>query len=238
MGFGGGGSGALPNHEHTNIALDGGPLDFSNVTIASLLAGSITYSDGNALQELTIGGAGDQLQVAAGLPSWVTASAAHESGMIAIWAGTNASIPAGWLLCDGASVASATYPDLFTALGYAYGGAGANFNLPNLVDVFVRGQSTQTAATGGNNSLTLSTAQMPTHTHTVTDPGHTHTIPRPSGGGSFTGPQHVAGVGSTTTGTLFSTLSATTGITNANTGSGSGFDNQPAYLEMQYIIKT
>jgi len=93
LGFGGGGGGALPNHEHTNIALDGGPLDFANTTIASLLNGSITYSDGNALQELVIGGAGDALQVTAGAPSWVSASAAHESGMIAAWSGTNGNIP-------------------------------------------------------------------------------------------------------------------------------------------------
>ena len=238
MGFGGGGGGALPNHEHTNIALDGGPLDFSNVTIASLLAGSITYSDGNALQELTIGGAGDQLQVSAGLPSWVSASAAHESGMIAVWAGTNGNIPTGWLLCDGSSVATATYPDLFTALGYAYGGAGANFNLPDLVDVFVRGQSTQTAATGGTNSQSLSIANLASHTHTITDPGHNHDQMRPFGGGSYTGPNLVGSVGGTLTGTLMNTTTETTGITNSNTGSGSSFDNQPAFLEMQYIIKT
>jgi len=55
MGFGGGGGGALPNHEHTNIALDGGPLDFVNTTIGSLTANSMTYSDGAALQELIAG---------------------------------------------------------------------------------------------------------------------------------------------------------------------------------------
>jgi len=71
MGFGGGG-GALPNHEHTNIALDGGPLDFANTTIASLSNGSITYSNGAALQELTVGGTNTVLQIAAGLPSWQT----------------------------------------------------------------------------------------------------------------------------------------------------------------------
>jgi microcystin-dependent protein len=238
MGFGGGGGGALPNHEHTNIALDGGPLDFSNVTIASLLAGSITYSDGNALQELTIGGAGDQLQVSAGLPSWVSASAAHESGMIAVWAGTNGNIPTGWLLCDGSSVATATYPDLFTALGYAYGGAGANFNLPNLVDVFVRGQSTQTATTGGSNSLTLSTAQMPSHTHVVTDPGHAHYGPRRNGSGGSVGMNDSSGSPGLTAPPALLTSSDTTGISLATAGSSSGFDNQPAFLEMQYIIKT
>lgn len=239
MGFGGGGGGALPNHEHTNIALDGGPLDFNNTTIASLAAGSITFSDGAALQELPIGAGGDIMQISAGAPAWASASAAHESGMIACWAGTNPAIPAGWLLCDGASVASATYPDLFTALGYTYGGAGANFNLPNLVDVFVRGQATQTATTGGADSLILTTAEMPTHTHvaSVTDGGHTHTTEGVKAGAS-TGKEKWSG--NQFNGHYPNTGSSTTGITvsNANAGSSSGFDNRPAYLEMQYIIKT
>jgi len=246
MGFGGGGGGALPNHEHTNIPLSGGPLDFDNVTIASLLAGSITYSDGAALQELPIGGAGDALQVTAGAPAWVSASAAHESGMVAVWAGANGNIPAGWLLCDGASIATATYPDLHTAIGYVYGGAGANFNLPNLVDVFVRGQSSQTAATGGADSLTLSTAQMPSHTHTasVTDGGHIHDYVFRAGGSSCTSGAYcrplMAGGRDNHPTTTWTTETATTGISvsNSSTGSSSSFDNRPAYIEMQYIIKT
>jgi microcystin-dependent protein len=163
--------------------------------------------------------------------------------MIAAWAGTNGNIPAGWLLCDGSSVATATYPELFTALGYVYGGAGANFNLPNLVDVFVRGQSTQTAATGGANNKTLAIGEIPAHTHTatpsVTDPGHDHTV-----SGSNTGGLTVARVtafGPAFTGTTPQSSTDTTGISvsvsNANTGGGSSFDNQPAFLEMQYIIK-
>ena len=72
MSFGGGGSGALPNHEHTNIALDGGPLDFVNTTIASLTANSMTYSDGAALQELTIGADAQVLGVSGGAPTWIT----------------------------------------------------------------------------------------------------------------------------------------------------------------------
>ena len=72
MGFGGGGGGALPNHEHTNIALDGGPLDFVNTTIASLSAGSTTFSNGAALQELVIGNAGESMVVngAGTAPEW------------------------------------------------------------------------------------------------------------------------------------------------------------------------
>jgi len=72
MSFGGGGGGALPNHEHTNIALDGGPLDFVNTTIASLTANSMTYSSGAALQELTIGSDAQVLAVQGGAPAWIT----------------------------------------------------------------------------------------------------------------------------------------------------------------------
>ena len=72
MGFGGGGGGALPNHQHTNIPLTGGPLDFANTTIASLTASSMTYSDGAALQELTIGADAQVLGVSGGAPTWIT----------------------------------------------------------------------------------------------------------------------------------------------------------------------
>jgi hypothetical protein len=71
MSFGGGGGGALPDHEHTAIPLDGGPLDFVNTTIASLSAGSITYSSGAALQELPIGAGGTVLSSSGGIPAWV-----------------------------------------------------------------------------------------------------------------------------------------------------------------------
>lgn len=53
MGFNGGGGGQLLNHEHDgSIPLDGGPLDFKNITQSSMSAGSLSFSDGNHLQEL------------------------------------------------------------------------------------------------------------------------------------------------------------------------------------------
>lgn len=73
MGFNGGGSGSLPAHEHTTIPNDGGPLDLNNVTVGSLNAGSVVYSDGAALQELTIGGANTVLQSSGAVPQWATA---------------------------------------------------------------------------------------------------------------------------------------------------------------------
>jgi len=77
MPFNGGGGGALPAHEHTNIANDGGPLDFNNTTIASMNSGDMTYSDGAALQQLAIAAPNDQLRVSgANIPEWFTPAAA------------------------------------------------------------------------------------------------------------------------------------------------------------------
>ena len=78
MPFNGGGGGALPAHEHTNIANDGGPLDFNNTTIGSMNAGDITYSDGAALQTLAYPGVpANETLTAATLstaPSWSPAA--------------------------------------------------------------------------------------------------------------------------------------------------------------------
>ena len=243
MAFSGSGSATTRAHTHdSTIVNDGGSLNLDNITQggAAMTAGAITYSDGAAghMQVLTLGGANDTLAVNAGAtaPEWVAGSDPHNSGMVITYAGTNASIPAGWLLCDGASVATATYPDLFTALGYAYGGAGANFNLPNMVGVFAKGSATQTATTGGANSKTLAIGEIPSHTHTasVTDPGHQHHVPAYCGGGS----QGCSGCPGNSFPVPTTVVTTGISITNTNTGGGSGFDNQPAFLEMQYIIKT
>ena len=78
MGFGGGGSAGMTAPVHNNVPLQGGPLDFANDTIASLNAGSTTFSDGAALQELVIGNAGETLTVNGGgtAPEWAVAGGA------------------------------------------------------------------------------------------------------------------------------------------------------------------
>ena len=72
MAFGGGGGGQLTPHVHNSVPLQGGPLDFTNNTIASLTAGSTTFSDGAALQELVIGTPAQSLVVngAGTAPEW------------------------------------------------------------------------------------------------------------------------------------------------------------------------
>ncbi len=64
-------------------------------------------------------------------------------GTVIQYMGAQATLPdlasLGWLVCDGSSISSATYPDLYAAIGTTYGGNGSpSFNLPNLLGCFMR----------------------------------------------------------------------------------------------------
>lgn len=96
-------------------------------------------------------------------------------GMAGIWPGRGA-LPVGFLEAVGGTLATATYPDLFAAYGTAYGGDGVTtFGIPNYNDVFLRGTTTaaQAGDTIGQDTITLTTANLPIHNHGM---AHTHTI--------------------------------------------------------------
>ncbi len=93
-------------------------------------------------------------------------------GAIELWAG--ATLPEGWLECDGSSLSATEYPDLFAVLGYTWGGSGDNFNLPDMRSRVPVGAGQGTgltnralAATGGEETHTLITAEMPKHLHQI-----------------------------------------------------------------------
>lgn len=99
--------------------------------------------------------------------------------------------------------------------------------------------SSTMGVTGGAQTHTLASSEMPSHSHTVTDPGHTHTwtqgggIFAVTGGGTGVG----GGAGTQTTGISGSNASNTTGITNQNTGGGGAHANvQPTFV-LSKIIK-
>ena len=97
-------------------------------------------------------------------------------GSITMFGG--AAPPANWLLCDGSSFSTAApYDKLFAIIGYAYGGSGANFKLPNLKDAFPLGASAThaLASSGGEATHVLTAAELAAHTHTATQAAHSHT---------------------------------------------------------------
>jgi microcystin-dependent protein len=75
--------------------------------------------------------------------------------------------PSGALVCNGQSVSAAAYPYLFGILGYAYGGSGDDFSLPDLRDMFIRGVSSTVAlhSSGGEDTHQLTIPEMPAHQH-------------------------------------------------------------------------
>jgi microcystin-dependent protein len=76
--------------------------------------------------------------------------------------------PAGWALCQGATLQIAQNDTLFTLLGTTYGGDGQQtFRLPDLsgrVPVH-QGNGHVIGETGGAEEVTLTVSQIPAHTH-------------------------------------------------------------------------
>ena len=79
--------------------------------------------------------------------------------------------PAGWLLLDGSTHASADYPEL-AALLPAHLISGANFILPDVTAAFPFGVVDEDAGAivAGSNILNLTEGQLPSHTHTYIPP--------------------------------------------------------------------
>jgi len=91
-------------------------------------------------------------------------------GEIRMFAGNFA--PAGWHFCDGAPMAISENATLFQLLGTTYGGDGqSTFNLPDLQSRVPIHQGTFAGSTfilaesGGSETVTLTTQQIPNHTH-------------------------------------------------------------------------
>ena len=76
--------------------------------------------------------------------------------------------PVGWAFCNGALMAIDQNDALFTLIGTTYGGDGqTTFALPNLqsrVPVHV-GPGFALGQSGGVESVTLTTSQIPAHSH-------------------------------------------------------------------------
>jgi microcystin-dependent protein len=143
-------------------------------------------------------------------------------------------LPTGWLACNGQAIDRVIYAALFAIIGETWGpGNGTStFNVPDFRNRFLIGFGNAGFATrGGADNFTLSTGQLPAHTHTITDPGHDHTtLATASNVTTGTDPGGVTTGG--TTGT------STTGITVDSTGSGDPVSYLPPYAAIIFAIKT
>jgi microcystin-dependent protein len=154
-------------------------------------------------------------------------------GLISPFAGSTA--PTGWLNCDGAAVSRTTYAQLFTVCGTTYGsGDGSTtFNLPNLTDRIPTGIGVKFARgeQGGSETFTLTTAQLPSHTHGSGGP-HTHTLSNAANTVTVTG-----GGATIVSGQSAGTTGSTDPGATAATGSGSSVNNMPPYLGVKFIVR-
>ena len=168
--------------------------------------------------------------------------------------------PSGWLICNGGAVDRTLYAQLYAAIGETFGpGNGTTtFNLPDMRGRVAAGVGTGTgggasgtgAPTGGTalaavslsgwfgtNDVTLTSAQIPAHTHPITDPGHTHGQNGGTGGPEAT--RLTSDTHDTPTNSADPTDSATTGITvNNNTGGGGSHTNLQPTVGLNFIIRT
>jgi len=174
--------------------------------------------------------------------AWSTISGTP-SGVVSAFAGSSA--PTGWLLCSGAAVSRTTYADLFTAIGTTYGsGDGSTtFNLPDLRGRAVAGvdnmggtsanrltsggsgiTGTTLGAAGGSQTFTISTNEMPSHTHQLY-----------FGSATFAGSHLAAGANNVADANGYTTLSS---ASVQSTGSGGASNVTQPTMVLNYIIKT
>jgi len=150
-----------------NAALNGTVIDV-NSTLVSLVNEVINLQ--NTVQQLQ-----DQV-------SNITTAQVLVGTMVA-WGG--GSVPIGYLACDGSIVAVSAYPDLYSILGNTYCISGCtpsvSFALPDLrgrVPAGSGGTILNTRGTvAGTETVTLSTAHMPLHSHGIQSSGtHQHDV--------------------------------------------------------------
>lgn len=104
--------------------------------------------------------------------------AAMPVGSIVEYGGSSA--PTGWLICDGSAISRTDYSDLFGAIGtfFGTGDGSTTFNIPDFrgrapygkgthTDNDTLGESDGVAEASRTPKTTLSTSQIPSHTHGI-----------------------------------------------------------------------
>ena len=211
----------------TNGTVNELPVNRGGTGLATLTANNILLGNGTSSVQFVAPGNSGNLLTSDGT-TWASSPppTAFVSGMIIMWSGTIATIPTGWVLCDGTN----STPDLRDRFII-----GARQDDGGVAKTNVTGSLTQTG--GSKDAIVVSHNHTATSTSTVTDPGHFHNL---SGTGSA-GLQPLVGNSGTPTYSVSQT--ATTGITVgttttvATTGSSGTNANLPPYYALAFIMK-
>jgi microcystin-dependent protein len=150
-------------------------------------------------------------------------------GEIRMFAGTFA--PVGWFLCQGQTLAISDNQTLYALIGTTYGGDGVTtFQLPNLSSRVPVHQTSgyPLGQTGGAESVTLTSQQLPVHSHTALAASTAATTAAPAAAypAAWQDEQFTPGVGTTAMAPAAISL----------TGGGLPHDNMAPYLAMNFII--
>ena len=165
---------------------------------------------------------------------------AAPTGSVYTFAG--ATVPTGWLKCNGALLSRTTYAALFAVIGTTYGaGDGSTtFALPDLRGEFVRGFDDARGVDTGRALGSAQAGQNASHTHTAsTSPagGHNHVfenLARQSDLDRGAGNASLWSIDSSVTQTTSAVGDHTHAITVDASG---GNESRPRNVAMHYIIK-
>lgn len=135
-------------------------------------------------------------------------------GGIIMWSGETNSIPAGWVLCNGQN------------------------GTPNLQDRFIvgRGASHGINATGGSNTTTLDSANLPPHTHTYKDRYFIETFTF-FDFASLNYEMTSTGFGANGHDVNNNAFVFTLGTTELSNTAAAPFSNEPAYFALAFIMR-
>jgi len=148
--------------------------------------------------------------------------------------------PRGWALCDGQLLPISSHSALFSILGTTFGGDGrTTFALPDL-----RGRTPihaghgpglsdrRLGAKGGAETTTLTTNQLPSHSHALN--GSSNVADQKSASGGF-----LPSNGRSQPDNLYASAVGTPaamGNSVSNTGGGQPFNNMQPFTAVNYII--
>ncbi len=158
-----------------------------------------------------------------------------------------AKIPTGWAVCDGRTLQIAQNQALYSLLSNKYGGDGkTTFALPDLrgrVPVHT-GQSSLSphtiynmGATGGAETVTLTTGNLPIHTHSMSAVAATATL-KPDAGNLLAEPTDASNVQHAIYGPATNSFVILNTSTISNDGGNGSHNNMQPFQVLNYCIAT